>query len=379
MPEFPFDDLRRFPDLEAPNLFAVDASDRLILDEASTALAAAAPGEVVVIGDHYGALTLGAIALHELDGVRTHQDSLLGERALEANARAMESDDDRSTAARFTSLPLGAELLAGATVVVMQLPRSLSELDEIAGAIARHADPAVVVYAGGRIKHIAVTMNEVLLRHFSTLDVSLARQKSRVLVARGAKPSASVFPQLATNADIGVTIAAHGAAFASTKLDLGTRFLLSLLDRAKPGAEHAIDLGSGTGVIAASIALARPGIRVLASDVSAAAVASSRATAIANGVADRVTVVQDVGLESQPANSTDLVLLNPPFHVGSTVHTGIATALFADAARVLKPGGELWTVFNSHLDYRATLQRVVGPTREVARNTKFTVTSSTVR
>ena len=34
-------DLRRYPDLEAPNLHAVDASDRLILDEAAPALAEA--------------------------------------------------------------------------------------------------------------------------------------------------------------------------------------------------------------------------------------------------------------------------------------------------------------------------------------------------
>ncbi|CAN5318682.1 methyltransferase [soil metagenome] len=379
MPEFDFDDLRRYPDLEAPNLFAVDASDRLILDEASEPLAASGPGEVAVIGDHYGALTLGAIALHGIEGVRTHQDSLLGELALAANARALPTDDNGSPIDSYRSLPLDAELLTGAKVVLLQLPRSLSELDEIAGAIARHADPAVTVYAGGRIKHISVTMNEILLRHFAALDVSLARQKSRVLVARGAKPSASVFPELVPNADLGITIAAHGAAFAGTKLDLGTRFLLSLLDQAKPDAAEVIDLGSGTGVIAASVALARPNIRVLATDVSAAAVASTRATAAANGLAERIRAVQDVGLESQPDDSADLVLLNPPFHVGSTVHTGIATALFADSARVLRPGGELWTVFNSHLDYRATLQRVVGPTREVARNTKFTVTASTVR
>ena len=32
-------DLRRHPDVEAPNLHAVDASDRLILDEGASALA----------------------------------------------------------------------------------------------------------------------------------------------------------------------------------------------------------------------------------------------------------------------------------------------------------------------------------------------------
>ena len=79
-----------YPDLEAPNLHAVDASDRLILDEAAPALAEVAGGEgVVVIGDHHGALTLGAIARHGLSGVRTHQDRLLGERALQANAERL--------------------------------------------------------------------------------------------------------------------------------------------------------------------------------------------------------------------------------------------------------------------------------------------------
>jgi 16S rRNA (guanine1207-N2)-methyltransferase len=87
-------------------------------------------------------------------------------------------------------------------------------------------------------------------------------------------------------------------------------------------------------------------------------------------------VVRDVGLGSQPDSSADLVVLNPPFHVGATVHTGLADSLFAEAARVLRPGGELWTVYNSHLGYRSALQRTVGDTREIARNAKFTVTAS---
>jgi 16S rRNA (guanine1207-N2)-methyltransferase len=58
------------------------------------------------------------------------------------------------------------------------------------------------------------------------------------------------------------------------------------------------------------------------------------------------------------------------------VHTGLAERLFRDAARVLRPGGELWTVYNSHLAYRPTLQSVIGSTREVVRDSKFTVTAS---
>ena len=149
-------DLRRHPDVEAPNLHAVDASDRLILDEGASALAGAADGsEVVVIGDHHGALTLGAITRHGLSGVRTHQDRLLGEQALRANA-------DRLGLGGFTHHGLTPQLVAGARVVLLQLPRSLDALDEIAGLVADHADPEVVVVAGGRVKHMTTAMNDVL-------------------------------------------------------------------------------------------------------------------------------------------------------------------------------------------------------------------------
>ena len=368
MPDVDFDRLRRWPDVEAPNLFAVDASDRLILDEASAPVAAALPGTVVVINDHYGALAIGAAANLGAAGVRVYQDALVGEAALSANARGITTE--------LKNLPLGRELLVGATVVLLQVPRSLAELDEIAGEIARWADASVVVFAGGRIKHLSLTMNAVLTKHFGRLDVSLARQKSRVLIAREPLAGDSDFPVREYNDELGLWVCAHGAVFAGAKLDLGTRLLLSVLDGARADAATAIDLGSGTGILAASLARSRPALSVIATDQSAAAVASSLATMQANDLAARVSVVRDDGLRSQPDASADLIVLNPPFHVGATVHTGLADRMFRDAARVLRPGGELWTVYNSHLAYRPTLESVIGSTREVVRNAKVTVTSS---
>ncbi|RIJ54950.1 class I SAM-dependent methyltransferase, partial [Clavibacter phaseoli] len=170
---------------------------------------------------------------------------------------------------------------------------------------------------------------------------------------------------------------AHGAAFAGARVDIGTRFLLSFLADLPADARVAVDLGCGTGVIAAAVALARPDLRVVATDQSWAAVDSARATVAANGVAERVTVVRDDAGSTVPDGSADLVLLNPPFHTGATVHAGLAPRLFAAAARMLRPGGELWTVYNSPLGYRPQLTRIVGPTREAGRNAKFTVTVST--
>jgi 16S rRNA (guanine1207-N2)-methyltransferase len=362
--------LRRYPDLEAPNLHAVDASDRLILGEAAPALAEA-PGGVVVIGDHHGALTLGAITRHNLEGVRVHQDRLLGERALQANA-------ERLGLSGFTQLGLTPELVDGARVVLLQLPRSLDALDEIAGLIAEHAHPDVVVIAGGRVKHMTPAMNDVLGRHFSTVQAHLARQKSRVLTASGPRPETDErWPERREHPDLGITVCAHGGAFAGTGIDIGTRALLHHLDAMPRDIAQAVDLGCGTGVLAVLLARANDGLTVTATDESAAAVASAKATVAANGLEKNVHVVRANGAETIPDASVDLVVLNPPFHVGAAVHAGVAQTLFADAARVLKPGGELWAVWNSHLRYRPTLERVVGPTRQVSRDPKFTVTVST--
>lgn len=387
MPDFPFESLRRRPDVEATNLFAVDASDRLILDEAAAALAAAGAGEVVVLEDHYGALTLAAAAqlnerLGAAAGIRVHQDGLSGQRALDLNAADLADTVPElvGLAGAYRHVPLGSELFTGARLVLLQLPRSLAALDELAGTIARFAADDVTVVAGGRIKHMSVAMNEVLRRHFGDVQVSPARQKSRALLAtQPIRPvsAESEWPRSVEHADLGLTVSAHGAAFAGTTIDIGTRYLLEFLDRMKPGATTAIDLGCGTGVLAAALAQRRPGLQVLATDQSAAAVASASATMRANGVEGRVRVLRDDALSAQPDASAELIVLNPPFHIGSSVHAGIALKLFEDAARVLRPGGELWTVWNTHLGYRPALTRIVGQTHQVGRNPKFTVTVST--
>jgi 16S rRNA (guanine1207-N2)-methyltransferase len=367
---FSLDGLRRWPDVEAPDLVAVDAADRLILDESAAARAELEPGRLAVIDDAYGALTLGAAAAGAR-GIRVHQDPLTAERALAANAAAFGLGD------AFASHALDAELVRDARVVLLRLPRSLDALRDIAGLVARYAARDVVVFAGGRLKHMTLAMNDVLRTDFARLDVTHARQKSRVLIARD--PGAGRDPVPSRAAHDGLVVCAYGGAFAGVAVDIGTRLLLDHLPTDLPGDGTVIDLACGTGVIATTLALRHPSLAVIACDQSAVAVASARATAAANGVGDRVDVVRDDMLGAQADGSAAFIALNPPFHSGAAVHEGIAPRMFQEAARVLRPGGELWAVWNSGLRYRPALERLVGPTRQIARNAKFTVTASTRR
>lgn len=369
-----FNVLRRRPDVEAPNLQAWDATDRLLLETAVQL--GRAGGTVAVINDRYGALTLGASAVLVPASLRVHQDLITGERALRLNAAELGD----GPGAEFVQLPLGHQLLAGADTILLQLPKTLAELEEIAAAVALHAAPDVRLLAGGRVKHMSLGMNAVLERYFVSVQPQLARQKSRVLLAAGPKPSTAAprFPVVEHLAGLDLDVAAHGAVFAGPRLDIGTRFLLAFLPRMKP-ARHAVDLGCGTGILAAMYARQFPAAAVTATDQSAAAVQSALATARANGLADRISVLQDDALSTFRDGAVDTVLLNPPFHVGAGVHAGAGLKMIQAAGRVLAPGGELWTVFNRHLAYLPALERYVGPTVVEGRNPKFTVTRSTRR
>lgn len=365
--DFPLARLRRRPDVEADNLQAYDATDELLVDRA---LELEVPGpEIAVIGDAYGAITLPLTAAG-LRGVRVHQDLATGRRALALNAADLALDG-------FTTRGLDADLLTGARLVLLPLPKSLAELEEVADAVARWAAPDVVLVAGGRVKHMTLAQNDVLARSFGRVQAERAERKSRLVVASEPRdvPERPPFPVAARHGDL--ALVAHGGAFAGAKLDIGTRVLLDVLAQdGVPASGTVVDLGCGTGALAVSYAVAHPEARVIATDRSAAAVASARATATANGVADRVDVTHDDAASELPDASVDLVLLNPPFHLGTSVHTGAATRLFEAAARILRPGGELLTVFNSSLGYRAELTRLVGPTEQLRRTPKFTVTRS---
>ncbi|WP_243228706.1 class I SAM-dependent methyltransferase [Microbacterium sp. CIAB417] len=381
MPEFPYDRLSRSPDVEAPNLQAHDATDPLLV-ERGIELAAErglTGSQLAVIGDGYGAITL-ALLDAGFDGVRVHQDLATGRRALARNALAL-------GLAGFVPHELDDALLTGVRLVLLQLPKALAELEEIADAVARWAADDVVLVAGGRVKHMTLAQNEVLAGSFAQVQPQRAQRKSRLIVAAHPRPVPEhpPYPVRHEHPDFGLALVAHGGAFAGARIDIGTRVLLDVLAERSPqetsGTRNrtVVDLGCGTGALAAAWALAHPDDRVIATDRSAAAAASARKTMNANGLGDRVAVVHDDAASEIPDATADVVLLNPPFHLGTSVHTAAASRLFEAAARILRPGGELWTVYNSSLGYRGELTRLIGPSRQVRRTPKFTVTRSVRR
>jgi 16S rRNA (guanine1207-N2)-methyltransferase len=326
------------------------AADRLLLDEARPLLG----GNVAVVDAAYVAMRVW----NEVGRPRINLDSA------EDRRRFVGSVVDWSV----------EEVVTDADVVVLRLPKSLDELDDIARQVARYAKPSVTLVAGGRLKYMSLSMNDVLARSFGKVRASLSRQKSRVLFASAPLAVEPPSPKRVHIDELDLEVVAWGGVFAGASLDIGTRAMLSTFDSLPPF-ETAIDYGCGTGILAAKLKRARPSARVIASDDSEIAARSARETLVANGL--DVDVAHEGYLEGQPDESADLIVLNPPFHDGGPVSRQRAHTMFGIARRKLKPGGELRVVWNSHLGYRPMLEWTGGRTSELTRTPKFTVTAST--
>jgi release factor glutamine methyltransferase len=86
---------------------------------------------------------------------------------------------------------------------------------------------------------------------------------------------------------------------------------LAAIDARRDGNISVVDVGTGSGCIAVTLALERPAAQVLATDVSRDALEVARANAARLGAVQRVRFTHDT--LTGPADAVDVIVSNPPY------------------------------------------------------------------
>ncbi len=93
-----------------------------------------------------------------------------------------------------------------------------------------------------------------------------------------------------------------------------TETIVEVARAAAPSARWILDLGTGSGVLAVTLALQRPRARVVALDISTAAIDLAGQNARRHGVAGRIRFVVSDWLKGlSPSRPFDLAVANPPY------------------------------------------------------------------
>ncbi|NIG63007.1 MAG: 16S rRNA (guanine(1207)-N(2))-methyltransferase RsmC [Serratia symbiotica] len=161
--------------------------------------------------------------------------------------------------------------------------------------------------------------------------------------------------------------------FSRNGLDTGSALLLSTLEDSMQG--KVLDIGCGPGVVAAVLAKLSPKVKLTLSDVSAAALDSSRATLAANDIKGEVIVSN---VYSNITGHFDMIISNPPFHDGLPNSLTTAEILIRGALKHLPIGGRLRIVANAFLPYPGILNATFGSHEVLAQNGRFKVYQATV-
>lgn len=354
--------LERYPPMpeEAP-LQAWEAADDYMLQQVQQT-----DGPTLIFNDAFGALTCALAANHPWN----ISDSFLAQQAARHNLR-LNQIDEQSVTFHDNLAPLPA----APALVLIKIPKQLALLEQQLRALRDVVTPETRIIAGAKARDIHNSTLALFEKILGPTTTSLAWKKARLIYGSVTLPALSPAPATLNWPLDGTawTVHNHASVFSRTGLDIGARFFMEHLPENVDG--EMVDLGCGNGVIGLTLLAQNPQAKVIFTDESFMALASSRLNVEHNlpDALPRSEFVVNNALAGMEPDRFHAVLCNPPFHQQHAITDHIAWQMFSDARRCLKYGGELRIVGNRHLDYFQKLKKIFGNCSTVATNNKFVV------
>jgi 16S rRNA (guanine1207-N2)-methyltransferase len=281
-------------------------------------------------------------------------------------------------ALRRIGMRMQAGALGGYPLVLLLAPRQRAEARALMACALAATNP------GGRIVACAANdegarSSEADLRRIAGPVKTLSKNKCRVFWTEPLRGPANPTLMQEWSAMDAVRPVAGGrflsrpGVFAWDRLDQASQLLATHLPRDLAG--RAADLGSGFGYLSDELLTRCPGVtRLDVYEAEARALELSRWNLAA--FEQRVSIEyhwHDV-LSGLPC-MYDLIIMNPPFHVGSggAERPDLGRRFIAVAAESLNAGGRLWLVANRHLPYETVLNASFGRVRILTQENGYKV------
>jgi 16S rRNA G1207 methylase RsmC len=346
-------ELQRYPGRKQEPLQAWTGADLLLLEAA-----ASTGGPCLVANDEHGALATA------LAPAAVWTDSALAARAIEINCQRNAVPAPDIIWSTLSPEPSFEQ-------VFLRVPKSLPYFEYQLAVLSSEMPAGATLFCAGMDKHLSPQTANIIECYFDKVRRHHGQRKARLFtaLARGRSSGQAQETRGYDCPAAGGELTALPNVFSGDRLDIGSRFLLEHLNQLHP-VDQAADLACGNGVL--GIAALQQGLAssMLFADESAMAIASARDNCERLLPQAQCAFHHGDGLLGQ-ARKFDLVLCNPPFHLGHTVDDYAGRRLLQQAAASLKPGGSLLLVANRHLQYGSSLKRLFRRTEQVAQNRKF--------
>ena len=321
---------------------------------------------ILVLNDSFGALS---IALSSQFNVVFQSDSLCAEKNCRNNIK---ENKDEFNEIKFINPDEVPEV--NISRILLKIPKSLNYLEYQLQYIASHFPPGTPVIASDMAKNIQKSTITLFEHYLKDASASLAWKKARLVegTANGPVESKNKYPVSYKPQYENFEVFNYPNLFAYGRLDPGASFMMSNFPRVK-NSSCVIDLACGDGVFALKAAFLWKNAQIICTDESYLALKSAEESFKKNGLDGRAQFLMMDCLEGMEESSADVILCNPPFHNSHSITTSTALKMFRDSYKILKKGGELFIVANSHLGYDKQLGKIFKKVNIVRTSRKFTI------
>lgn len=356
--------LHRYPHINQ-SLQAFDAADEYLLNTLASHPISGNP-HILVLNDQFGAL---ACSLARYGTVSSSGDSYLSLLALQHNLQTNQLESQQ-----VSFIPSIHDFTEVYDIVLIRVPKTLALLEQQLINLQAHITKDTLIIAGAMVKHLSKGANTLFEKYIGTVQASLAVKKARLLhiTVQPRKKAVSPYPNQYQLDNPKLQLINYANVFCRESLDIGTRAFIPHLPNTSNPCQVA-DLGCGNGVLAIIYALNNPNANLTLVDESYMAIASAKENWRRNLLTKEVNICIGDGLIGQHAGSLDLVLCNPPFHQQQIIGDFLAKRMFKQAHQSLKNTGELWLVFNRHLNYMNTLRNIFSNVLQIHQTPKFLI------